>query len=578
MTPFRRRLLALLTVLSVLLTACGGDDDDGATEDTTEDSEEGEGVRENEEDEEASADEPQYGGSITIGLEAETNGWLPGTSQPANAGYTVYSAIYDPLVVRVEDGSIEPYLAETIEPNEDYTRWSFTLREGITFHDGTELTAEGIKRIWDEYLTVEGANTAGALEGITVEVTGPLAYDYVLEEGDAAFLDTLTGTPGYPFSVEAAVADGEDAGANPVGTGPFTFGSWTRDGQLVVNRNENYWRTDENGNQLPYLDSITFRPIPDEDTRLDSVASGDIDAMQTLRQSIVRRARELVDGGGYNSFEWLGNNGGAGIINTMVPPFDDKRVRQALVYAVDQEQMIEVLGGTGITPPQTQWFTEDSPWYSEAAADAWYEYDPDKATELLDEYINDPERSDGQAPGTPISFTYDCPPDPSLVELSQAYQAFWQQVGLEVNLDSKEQSAHITQGIGTENEPFLRGDYEVQCWRLGSQADPYSVWSSAFGPVEAEVLNVSDWTHPDVDALLEELRVEGDTDERKRIVEEISLILAEEVPNFWTGGTATAIVAREQVRGVLGGVTPNGTPIDGASDAILRTPYLWLEQ
>ncbi len=577
MTPFRRRLLALLAVLSVLFTACGGDDDtgDSGSDDATED---GAGVRDNTEDAAAEDGEPQYGGSVTIGLEAETNGWLPGTSQPANAGYTVYTAIYDPLVARVEDGSIEPYLAETIEPNEDYTRWSVALREGIKFHDGTDLTADVIKTIWDEYLTADGANTKGGLEGKTVEVTGPLTYDYVLAEGDAAFLDTLTLTPGFPFSVEAAKAAGEDAASRPVGTGPFTFESWTRDGHLVVKRNESYWRTDDNGNQLPYLDSITFRPIPDEDTRLDSVASGDIDIMQTLRQSIVRGARELVDGGGYNTYEWLGNNGGAGIINTMKPPFDDKRVRQALVHAVDQEQMIEVLGGTGITPPQTQWFTEDSPWYSEAAAEAWPAYDPDEAKELLDDYINDPDRSDGQAPGTPISFTYDCPPDPSLVELSQAYQAFWQQVGLEVNLDSKEQSAHITQGIGTENEPFLRGDFDVQCWRLGSQADPYSIWDSAFGPVESEVLNVSDWTHPDVTAKLEEMRVEGDIEARKQLVEDISLILAEEIPNFWTGGTATAIVAREGVKGILDAKTPSGTAIDGASDSIIRTTYLWLAE
>ncbi|HEU5085339.1 MAG TPA: ABC transporter substrate-binding protein [Acidimicrobiales bacterium] len=577
MTPLRRRLLAMLAILAVLLSACGGDDDDGATGPGDDSQASGEGVREAEEDA-PDEGEPQYGGSITIGLEAETNGWLPGTSQPANAGYVVYSAIYDPLVARVEDGSIQPYLAESFEPNEDYTRWSFTLRDGITFHDGTALTAEVIKRNWDEYLTVDGANTKGALEGITVEVTGPLTYDYVLDKGDAAFLDTLTTTPGFPFSVEAAAAAGEDAGSRPVGTGPFVFESWTRDGQLVVTRNEGYWRTDEKGNQLPYLDRITFRPITDEDTRLDSVASGDIDLMQTLRQSIVRRAREVVDGGGFNSYEWLGNNGGAGIINTMKPPFDDVRVRQALVYAVDQEQMIEVLGGTGITPPQTQWFTEDSPWYSEAAADAWIPYDPDKAQELLDSYINDPERSDGQPVGTPIRFTYDCPPDPSLVELSQAYQAFWQQVGLEVNLDSKEQSAHITQGIGTENDPFLRADYDVQCWRLGSEADPYSVWNSAFGPVETEVLNVSDYTHPDITAKLEEMRLEGDLEARKALVEEISLILAEEVPNFWTGGTATAIVAREGVKGILSPTTPDGQEIDGAANAIIRTPFLWLAQ
>jgi peptide/nickel transport system substrate-binding protein len=575
MTPFRRRLLALLTVLSVLLTACGGDDD---TESGSDDTTEGEGgVRDDTGEEPAEEGEPQYGGTITIGLEAESNSWLPGESTAANAGLSVMVAIHDPLVVRTEEGEIEPYLAESAEPNEDYTRYSLTLRDGITFHDGTALTAEVVKANFDEYLTVPGATTASTFEGVTMEVTGPLSFDYVLSEPDAAFLDKLLASPGMPFSIEAARAAGEDAGANPVGTGPFVFESWTRDGQLTVSRNENYWRTDEAGNQLPYLDGVVFRPIPDEDTRLDSVASGDIDVMQTLRQSLVRRSREIVDGGGFVSYEWIGNNAGVSIMNVLHPPLDDKRVRMALTMGVDQDQLIEVLGGTGITPPQTQWFSEDSPWYSEAAAEAWPTYDPEAAQALLDEYVNDPERSDGKPVGAPISFTYDCPPDPSLVELSQAYQAFWQQLGIEVDLDSKEQSAHIDQALGLESDPPLSGDYDVQCFRLGTENDPFSAWESSFGPWEEEVLNFTNFTHPKITENLEAMRTEGDFEARKKLVEEISLVLAEEVPNMWTGGTATAIVARDAVHGLMGGSTPEGAPIDGAANAIIRTTTVWLE-
>lgn len=575
MTPFRRRLLALLTVLSVLLTACGGDDD---TESGSDDTTEGEGgVRDDTGEEPAEEGEPQYGGTITIGLEAESNSWLPGETTAANAGLSVMVAIHDPLVVRTEDGEIEPYLAESAEPNEDYTRYSLTLRDGITFHDGTALTAEVVKANFDEYLTVPGATTASTFEGVTMEVTGPLSFDYVLSEPDAAFLDKLLTSPGMPFSIEAARAAGEDAGANPVGTGPFVFESWTRDGQLTVSRNENYWRTDEAGNQLPYLDGVVFRPIPDEDTRLDSVASGDIDVMQTLRQSLVRRSREIVDGGGFVSYEWIGNNAGVSIMNVLHPPLDDKRVRMALTMGVDQDQLIEVLGGTGITPPQTQWFSEDSPWYSEAAAEAWPTYDPEAAQALLDEYVNDPERSDGKPVGAPISFTYDCPPDPSLVELSQAYQAFWQQLGIEVELDSKEQSAHIDQALGLESDPPLSGDYDVQCFRLGTENDPFSAWESAYGPWEEEVLNFTNFTHPKITENLAAMRTEGDFEARKKLVEEISLVLAEEVPNMWTGGTATAIVARDAVHGLMGGTTPEGAPIDGAANAIIRTTTVWLE-
>lgn len=555
---------AVLMVAVIFVAACSSGSEGGDGDET--------GVRAPEEESEVT---PEYGGTIIVGLEAETNSWLPGVAQPANGGAVVFNAIYDPLVVRAASGEVVPYLAETIEPNDDFTRYSVTLPEGVLFHDGTELTAEGIKTMFDEFLVAPGAVTASGLTGVTVEVTGPYTYDYVLETGDAVFLDNLLLTAGYPFSVEAVRSFGEDAGANPVGTGPFVFESWTRDGELRVTRNEDYWRTDAEGNQLPYLDAVVFRPIPDEDTRVDSLESGDIDMMQTLRQSTVRRARELVDAGGFVSNEWVGNVGTATIMNTLKPPFDDRRVRQALVHAVDQEQLIEVLGGTGITPPQTQWFSDDSPWWSEAVAEAWPGYDPDRAQELLDDYIDDPDRSDGLAPGTPIGFTFHCPPDPSLVELSQAYQAFWQQVGLEVDLNSLEQSALIDQALGANSDPPLSGDYEVQCWRAGSDNDPYTAWRRSFGPWEAEVLNFTNFTHPTITENVEKLRVESDIDVRKELVEEISLVLAEEVPSTWTGGTATAVAASEDIHGFLTPTTPGGEEIDGAANAVIRTVSIW---
>ena len=101
--------------------------------------------------------------------------------------------------------------------------------------------------------------------------------------------------------------------------------SWQRDSNLVVEKNEDYWR-----DGLPYLDGITFRPIPDEDTRISSLQSGDIDVLQTLRQSSVARARDLD---GVDNYEYLGNNSGGSIINSSIPPFDDVRVRQALATA-----------------------------------------------------------------------------------------------------------------------------------------------------------------------------------------------------------------------------------------------------
>src|SRR5690606_4807294 len=136
----------------------------------------------------------------------------------------------------------EPYLAESITSNDDFTEWTVTLRPGVLFHDGTPLDAEAMKTIFDDFLTAEGANTAGALKRDVkaMEIVDDLSVRYVLNEPNAAFYDELTGPVGWPFSPTAAAELGEDFGSQPVGTGPFRFVSWQRDGAFVLERNPDY--------------------------------------------------------------------------------------------------------------------------------------------------------------------------------------------------------------------------------------------------------------------------------------------------------------------------------------------------
>ena len=323
---------------------------------------------------------------------------------------------------RTAEGTVEPYLAESMEPNADLTEWTLKLRPDVQFHDGTPLDAQALKTVFDDYLKQPTSRVAASLADVTsLDVVDDLTVVYRLAEPNAAFPDELVTAAGWPFSPTAAAAAGDDAGANPVGTGPFRFVSWQRDSNLVVEKNADYWQEG-----LPHLDKITFRPIPDEDTRLSSLQSGDIDVMQSLRQATVIKARDLD---AVNNFEHLGSNSGGSTMNVSRPPFDDVRVRQALAHAMDQEALIEVLGGKGVTPVQTQFFSPDSPYYSEKLEASYPEYDVEKAQELYDDYVNDPERSDGKAVGEPISFTFTCPPDPSLNELSQLYQAFCNVLG-----------------------------------------------------------------------------------------------------------------------------------------------------
>jgi peptide/nickel transport system substrate-binding protein len=544
-----KRTIASLGLVGVLLgtAACGGDDGGGG----------GNGSSGANPDDISEQGDPVEGGEITVGLEAETNSWLPGEGAFSNAGITVAYALYDPLMRRTEEGEIKPYLAESMEPNEDLTTWTLTLRPDVQFHDGTPLNAEALKTIFDTYLMAPTSNVRNTLADVTsLNVVDDLTVEYVLNQANAAFPDVLTGSPGWPFSPTAAAENGQDAGANPVGTGPFSFVSWQRDSNLVLEKNEDYWR-----DGLPYLDGITFRPIPDEDTRLASLQSGDIDAMQTLRQSTVARARELD---GVDNYEYLGNNSGGSIINSSKPPFDDVRVRQALAHAIDQPALIDVIGGTGLTPDATQYFSPDSPFYSEEVAEAFPTYDVEQAQEFYDDYINDPQRSDGQPVGTDLAFTYRCPPDPSLNELSQLYQNFWTQLGMDIELETVEQAAHVQNGIAK--------DYDVQCWRVGAETDPYTTLKNAFteGP-----LNFTGYTSSVIDDGLDTLRTTTDLEERKAAVEAIGLDVAENVPNLFTGYTLTDVAVRDTVKNVDGWEFPDGTKGDGVPGATTVWGEVW---
>jgi peptide/nickel transport system substrate-binding protein len=553
-------LVALLTALALVAAACGDDGGNGEREGTAGGETGGDVTTTTEE-----LGEPQEGGSIVVGLEAESNSFLPGEASLAAPGYNVAYAIYDPLMQRNSEGELQPFLAESIEPNDDLTEWTLTLREGIQFHDGTELTAEVLKTIFDDYLSVEGANTAGTLENQDVEdmrVDDELTVTYLLSEPNSAFPDVLQGPIGWPFSVEAAEAAGDDAGSQPVGTGAFVFDSWQRDNQLVVVRNEDYWREG-----LPYLDRITFRPIPDEDTRVQSLFAGDLDATQSLRGSAIKQVR---DRDGFTAHIHVGNVTGASIYNTEVPPLDDVRIRRALAMATQAEDVAQILGDDGLVDDTTQFFSTDSPWWSERVAEAYPEYDPEAAAELVEEYANDPDRSDGLAEGAPPSFTYACPPDPSLIEISQYVQAAGQQIGLEIELNQVEQAAHI--------QNALQGDFEANCWRLGSEDDPATVFAGNYADPETAITNVTNWTDPEVDRLVDELRRTVDFDERYDLVEELGVIVNENMPQTWGVGTPTMIGVRDAVKNVPGWTFPDDTLGNGHPNAQARWREVWLEE
>jgi peptide/nickel transport system substrate-binding protein len=305
-----------------------------------------------------------------------------------------------------------------------------------------------------------------------------------------------------------------------------------------------------------------FRPIPDEDTRLSSLTTGDIDGMMTLRLSNIVELREAE---GVDNYEQIGNSTGGNIFNMSKPPLDDLRVRRALAMATDPEQVIEVSGGKGVVPPATQIFGPDDPYYSEQVAEDWIEYDPDAAAEELQGYIDDPERSDGKAAGEPISIRYDCLPDPSLVEVAQLYQALWSSIGVEVELRQVEQATHVDEAIS--------GDYQAKCWRMGIDGDPAAVMDAYY--LEDSPQNFMRFQDDQVEADIQALKETTDLEERQRLAADAMSIVNEAVAHTYTGGTLSAVAVEDHVKNIDGWTYPDGSEGGTATQGTVVWANVW---
>ena len=318
-------------------------------------------------------EESNYGGDLIVGLEAEATGLRPWEDACSSPCLTMVVAVHDLLVQIGTDQQLGLGWLQQ-EANDTFTEWTFQLEEGVTFHNGSAFTAQTLVDMFE--LQKVGASAAGIVTAAGLQevvAVDDYTVKYVLGQAHSAFPSFLVQTPlGAVFDLITANADFDGYSMNPIGTGPFMMDKRDLDSETIVVRNPNYWMSDADGNQLPYLDSVTFRPIPDEGTRLDSLLSGTTNAMQTLRQGTIRDARSSkADGADIVLLEFQGNNVGGGMYNLDNPPLDDVRVRKGLTHMNNQEAVIESLGGTGISLPGSQWFSPDSPWYSERTAAAW---------------------------------------------------------------------------------------------------------------------------------------------------------------------------------------------------------------
>src|SRR5438270_61619 len=248
---------------------------------------------------------PVYGGSVTYAQDAEDAGGLclPEAQLDA-AGINYARTIYDTLTVPNAAGAFVPFLAQSVTHNGDATVWTVVLRQGVKFHDGTPLTATVVKNNLDAY---RGAYPARhpILFGL---VFGPYVKDVVAD--DTAKTVTVTANQPWPafgaylwsehrlgIMAQKQLDDGADCAKDLIGTGPFMLKEWVVNDHFTAVKNPNYWKKDKDGTQLPYLDQITFKPVPDGQARLNGLQSGQFQAIGTGSALDVEQVRALAKPG-----------------------------------------------------------------------------------------------------------------------------------------------------------------------------------------------------------------------------------------------------------------------------------------
>ena len=514
--PRRLRLLGLGVALALLATACGGGKGDGGTASG------------------ADVGDPVRGGSVTYGLEAETgDGWCLQEAQLAISGIMVARSIYDTLTAPNAEGEYVPYLARSVDPNDDFTEWTITLRDGVTFHDGSDLTAEVVKNNLDAYRgQYEGRSPllfVFVLDNIdTVEVTGDLEVTVTTKVPWVAFPAFLFSSGRLGISGQAQLDDAERCDSNLIGTGPFELQSWEKGRELVAEKNPDYWQEAPDGEPYPYLDELRFTPIVEAEQRVNALESGEIDLMHTSQAQAFLTLDDLAEEGivanrdseDYAEVAFLQ-------INTSKPPFDDVRIRRAMAMSIDRQDYREVITrglftmASGPYGPGSVGYLEDAGYPTQ---------DLDGARALVAEY----EAEKGPLPQITLQDT----PDAGARETAVYYQQAFAEIGIDIELATVQQDKQIDNAIS--------GEYDLTGFRNypGGDPDELTVWFKSTSPA-----NFSRIDDPEIDRLLDEGRSEPDPEARAAIYEEINRRFGSEAYSLWANWTTWRVSAQPTVHG-----------------------------
>lgn len=476
--------------------------------------------------------------TLVISIAADPTGFDPEAVLNNTSGF-VMSTVYDSLV-KYKPGTVdvEPGLAESWDVSPDGLTYTFHLRKGVTYQDGTPFNAPNyvktIKRLLDKQDPDSIFNT-GPVEGYIDftydQVASYTASDdntvvFKLKEPVAPFLTSLAMVWNGVVSPTAVTKYGKDFRNHPVGTGPFIFKEDRQGDQIVLDANPNYW------GGKPKVDHLVFKIIPDAQAALLAIKRGDVHILADVNaQTIpaVRSDANLV----------ILNQPGLAISGIGLPfdtkPFSDKRVRQALNYAIDRnaldKSLYQGLAVAMTSPlPPSQWSFDESL--------KGYPYDPAKAKQLLAE-AGYPNGFEAEL----LSYNSSRGYNPAGPQLAVAIQGYLQKIGVTAKIRNTEMGSLLSE-IRSGKYP---GMFTVG-W-TGDNGDPDNFLDELFASSKIPVGNTARYKNPEVDKLLTQAQRISDHDKRVELYKQAQKIIMDDAPWIFVNSVLQTRVARKEVKG-----------------------------
>ncbi|MFA1821974.1 ABC transporter substrate-binding protein [Virgibacillus oceani] len=508
----KKILVALLAItLMILLAACGGDDsvesidnnDDQSSEESSEDTGESE---------ETAGEQ-----ILKIANDQEPAGLDPHIT-PAHSSVRVYSKVYSTLVGFDENMEITPDLAEEWDWTDD-TTLVFQLREGATFHNGDDVTAEDVvysfERILDEETGSHIASYFSSVDSIEATDTHKVAFN--LSEPDATLLTNFTNSSAAIVN-QSVVEENGDLQQVAVGTGPFKFEEWVPDNSVTLVKNEDYFVDGQ-----PALDQVEYYTMVDEAARLSSIRTGEIDMTTVTAQSA--ELLEAEDGINIMEYQTLEYSYAGFDMNHEI--LSDEKVRQALSMATNRESIVDIVwdGQAVVSGPIAPSMGD---WSIDVTQHELYSNDLDQARDLLEDA--------GYPEGFEIEITTASTYD-DMIDTAQILQQQWAEIGVNATISQVEWGEYL--------DIWTNTSADILIGRNGSGSDPDRAMNYFFNSEgSANVWGYADETY---DEIVYEGKTTIDENERNEIYTEAQNYLLEQSPNLFFVSPSNYVAVRNTV-------------------------------